>query len=88
MSIRQGGAATLRHPHGGEDGRRCWFPCQWPGSEDHMCSVPVRPKGEAHPGGAHWEYEGPLDAPTLTPSVNCRADTCWHGWINNGRLVP
>jgi hypothetical protein len=81
--IRQGGRA---HIYRG----RCWFPCQNPArGEDGESTVRVRPKDTPHRGdGPDWEYEGPEDAPTLTPSINCMSDQCWHGFIRNGVLGP
>jgi uncharacterized protein DUF6527 len=34
-------------------------------------------------GVAQWDWNGNREAPTFTPSVNCKG--CWHGWIKNGR---
>lgn len=73
-----------------EDGSaRCFFPCQDPKAPaGHECSVRCRPAGMAHRGdGPDWEFTGPPDAPTLTPSINCRADTCWHGFIRDGQMT-
>ena len=36
-------------------------------------------------GIAQWEWDGNLDNPTFTPSINCGG--CWHGFIENGRCV-
>lgn len=31
----------------------------------------------------NWKLTGTVDAPTITPSINC-AD-CWHGFLRDGR---
>lgn len=36
-------------------------------------------------GVAQWDWNGDRDAPTFTPSVNCKG--CWHGYIRAGRCV-
>ena len=36
-------------------------------------------------GIAQWDWNGNRDAPTFTPSVNCKG--CWHGYIRDGRCV-
>jgi hypothetical protein len=88
--IRQGGRAELREVR--PSGRAlCYFPCQDPVAKPNTeCWVRRRPKGAPHPGdGPDWEYSGPSAAPTLHPSVNCRQDKCWHGWmIRDGQLTP
>lgn len=35
--------------------------------------------------GVHWGWDGNIEAPTLTPSINCIGH--WHGWVRNGMLV-
>lgn len=39
----------------------------------------VRIGGPVHPC---WEWDGNLDAPTLTPSLDLRG--VWHGWLQAG----
>ena len=42
--------------------------------------------GQNQNGGiAQWDWNGNRDAPTFTPSVNCKG--CWHGYIRGGRCV-
>lgn len=54
-----------------------------PGSS---CSVPVR--GESLPNGAGpWGWDGNLESPTLTPSINCVGGCGWHGFITAGQIV-
>jgi hypothetical protein len=36
-------------------------------------------------GQAQWDWDGNRDAPTFSPSVDCKG--CWHGYIRNGRCV-
>lgn len=31
-----------------------------------------------------WQISGTFDKPTLTPSINCNGDHCWHGHITAG----
>lgn len=31
-----------------------------------------------------WEWDGDLEHPTLTPSINCVGGCGWHGHITNG----
>lgn len=74
--------AYLKGPRGDGTFKRCAFPCQRRiGIE---CSVPIAPMAG---GGFHWTATGPQDAPTLTPSINCENDTCWHGHITNGEVI-
>lgn len=48
----------------------------------HICKEP-REKKEGSTIN-YWQWDGNLDQPTLTPSINCRA--CWHGFIEGGVL--
>lgn len=61
----------------------------------HRCSVLIGPTHVAkqHPEGlAIWGWDGNVDKPTLTPSINCIAEKdgkptggCgWHGFITKG----
>lgn len=63
------------------------------------CSVLLGPAAvarEASPGGrlCIWAWDGNVERPTLTPSINCIAEKdgkptggCgWHGYITNGVL--
>jgi len=36
-------------------------------------------------GVAQWDWDGNREAPTFTPSINCKG--CWHGYIRAGRCV-
>jgi len=47
-------------------------------------TVPVKPGY-----GAHWQWDGDLVAPTLTPSIlRCRPQSCgWHGFVTEGKFV-
>lgn len=40
-----------------------------------------RPSPEAH---CVWAWDGNLERPTLTPSINCVGGCGWHGHITNG----
>ncbi len=65
----------------------CVFPCQKKDENgkrlNRECRVPVDPRF----GGKVWQVSGPPDAPTLSPSVNCQDDSCWHGFITNGEVT-
>lgn len=54
-----------------------------PGCNDERC-VPVRP----WPDGASWEWDGNVEAPTLTPSILHGDCACkWHGYLTAGEFV-
>lgn len=36
-------------------------------------------------GVAQWDFDGNADAPTFSPSIDCKG--CWHGYIRAGRCV-
>lgn len=44
-----------------------------------------RDPGGRNGGIAQWDWDGNREAPTFTPSVNCKG--CWHGYIRKGRCV-
>jgi hypothetical protein len=49
--------------------------------------VPIAPLKNAL--GFGWTWDGNEEAPTLSPSVDCRVEDggCgWHGWIRAGKL--
>lgn len=66
--------------------RRCYYPCQkrvGSGERiDRECSVALDPKFN----GKAWTLTGPLDAPTLSPSIDCQDKPCWHGFIVDGEV--
>jgi hypothetical protein len=33
----------------------------------------------------HWQWNGSLDSPTLTPSINVIGK--WHGYLTDGKLI-
>jgi len=42
--------------------------------------------GQNQNGGiAQWDWDGNREAPTFSPSINCKG--CWHGFIRNGQCV-
>lgn len=53
-------------------------------SHNSFCSVNLRGRGHDLENKS-WLWDGNVDAPTLTPSINC-AD-CWHGFIEKGVFV-
>lgn len=47
------------------------------------CGEIIIGNGHKPTGGAPtWQWDGNLDAPTLTPSINCVR--CWHGFLRAG----
>ncbi len=48
------------------------------------CEFPV---WKLQAAGKTWTFSGPLDAPTISPSVDCTV--CgWHGHVVNGHMQP
>lgn len=55
------------------------------------CSVLLRNRGQNVPNKM-WDWDGNLDRPTLTPSINCTTprddgQPCWHGWLKQGTFM-
>lgn len=83
--------ARLEGPRGDGTFKWCVFPCQNRLSEiirdddkDFLeCRVPIFP--QVNGCGASWRVTGGTpEAPTLSPSINCGHDACWHGFIVDG----
>lgn len=52
---------------------------EWP-----HCSVPLKP---VQPDG--WNFDGNREAPSITPSIDCKATGCgWHGHCTAGVFTP
>lgn len=53
------------------------------------CASLVRlPLAPARNGGAAWEWDGNVEAPTLSPSIRHVDPACgWHGWLRSGEFV-
>ncbi|WP_395443540.1 DUF6527 family protein [Caulobacter sp. UC70_42] len=66
--------------------RKCVFPCQKIGQDGQRiqreCSVSVDPRFN----GKVWTFTGPEDAPTLSPSIDCASEPCWHGFVVDGEV--
>lgn len=66
--------------------RRCFYPCQKLDENGNRfqreCSVSVDPAFN----GKSWTLTGSHDAPTLSPSIDCQDEPCWHGFIVNGEV--
>ena len=60
--------------------RRFWFVC--PGPCKSISAIALRPVVDG--SAQSWEFDGNLDAPTLTPSINHVG--CWHGWLTAGQF--
>jgi len=82
-------------PEGYEATAHILFVCP----NNHRCSVFLGPKfvGKTDENRLNvWGWDGNLDCPTITPSINCIAEKdgkptggCgWHGHITNGEIVP
>lgn len=65
---------------GGGHARRITYICP----RGQLCGVPVLP--HRLPNGAGWSFDGNVDQPTLSPSVNCVGGCGWHGFITAGRM--
>lgn len=83
------GTACWGPPREGEDPvspKRLYYVCPCGCSEWRQ--IPVRMEGAA---GTAWVWNGDVDRPTLTPSIQHvanRADKCsWHGFLTNGEWV-
>jgi hypothetical protein len=48
----------------------------------HQGSLMFRPVPAQYPPHPSWEWDGNMDAPTLSPSVHHVGH--WHGWLRNG----
>ncbi len=70
----------------GPEGLPKWFRFHCP-RESRECQVPIN--GQRLPNGATWKFDGCVDTPTLTPSINCNgAGGCgWHGWVRRGEVT-
>jgi hypothetical protein len=82
-----------------ERDRWCSYPCQHPlfknadGTSRRACRQPIV---QAVNGHAPWSWDGNRDAPTLTPSIDCKGTffdgtkdvPCgWHGFIRGGKVA-
>lgn len=53
-----------------------------------LCGVPLKKPNRL---GYVWSWNGSLDAPTLSPSIDCREANggCgWHGFVRDGDWSP
>ena len=62
-----------------EGEQRLWWSC--PCGCGHVTFLHVG-KGFKPADGPSWEWNGSMDAPTLSPSVHRVGH--WHGWLRNG----
>lgn len=60
--------------------RRFWFVC--PGPCKSMTAIALRPVIDG--SAQSWDFDGNVEAPTLTPSINHVG--CWHGWLQAGEF--
>lgn len=57
------------------------------------CGVNIKPHSSDAKGVPSWTWDGDVESPTLTPSINCINDVpnsygCgWHGFLTKGRMV-
>lgn len=54
------------------------------GKQGGQCSINIANAGY-NLQNRNWKLTGSVDAPTITPSINC-AD-CWHGFIKDGKYL-
>lgn len=66
----------------GETSLRIVFGC--PRQPGNVCGVPLLPK--RLPNGAGWAWDGDIEQPTLTPSINCVGGCGWHGFVTKGEI--
>lgn len=74
-----------------ERGEPKWllFPCQSAHADpEYPCRVSIN--GQRNGVGATWTMSGPIDAPTVSPSVHCKpgGKTWCHFHIVCGRIEP
>lgn len=61
------------------------YPCQAAGAEPgDVCRVSIN--GQRNGSGATWSYKGPIEAPTITPSIRCGNSAC-HFHITGGKFT-
>lgn len=78
----QGVACDFRPAQPGRNERPTHIYMTTPGGE--RCQIAIAP--ECHDGAEGWAWDGNLDAPTLTPSIDGGADS-WHGWVRAGEMT-
>lgn len=79
IAARQGQFEVITEPSGQ---RRSWFVC--PGSCKGLSAIALRPVVDG--SAQSWEFDGNLEAPTLSPSINHVG--CWHGYLTRGEFNP
>lgn len=79
LAAQRGEFEVVTEPSGQ---RRFWFVC--PGPCKSIAPIALRPVVDG--SQQSWEWDGNLDAPTLTPSINHVG--CWHGWLTSGMFTP
>ncbi len=77
LAVERGQFEVITEPRGQ---RRFWFVC--PGPCKSIAPVALRPVVDG--SAQSWEWDGNLEAPTLTPSINHVG--CWHGWLTGGEF--
>ena len=82
--VREVGDFVWSHEEDFDDSRvRCLI-VMLPGSV--RASLPVEPlKLQSY--RTFWNWDGNIEAPTLSPSIDGSADGAWHGHIENGELI-
>lgn len=61
------------------------FPC--PGGRLKYCIQKIH-RAPADEATRTWQWDGNVEAPTLTPSIGCDQRCGWHGHIINGEQTP
>ena len=52
--------------------------------DGRAAKIAIRP--EVQLNGASWEWDGDLEKPTLSPSINAGKGG-WHGWLRAGEMT-
>ncbi len=69
----------------GEGGKPKWAAFTCPRNPQGQCMIALNPQKNG--GGAGWDWNGDIDAPSFTPSIDCKGGCGWHGFITAGAFV-
>lgn len=78
-----GGPRVFRNPKDGERPTHLYL--VEPGGL--RAQMAIAPEGQS--GQPGWDWDGDLDQPTLSPSIDTSdgGDRRWHGWLKKGVLI-
>lgn len=63
-----------------------WCKCPCGCGADRV--LPLYREGQPKPAPAAWTIDGPLDRPTLRPSIRDVRGCGWHGFLTEGEFRP